>query len=399
MTGRRPPGTSVPVVTGSGPLVAPLPFSQAEYDRRLAALRAAMAAAGMDGFLAFAPENIYWLTGHDTPAYHYLQACLVTHDAPPVNLLRSIDASNTLARSWSRQAAVYGDEADPVACLAALVADRLERGACLGIEDGAFFVTPRRFRRLEALLPRFRLAGADPVGGLRLVKSAEEQATIRAAARITEAAMRAGMAAAGEGVSENTVAAAVWSALVSAGGEFPGLPPFVVSGPRSSLGHATWAGRTMQRGDLLALEIPGVVDRYVAPLFRCGTVGAPGAEMRRVEAACLTSLDRMIAALRPGAVAEDIHRLNAEAFDAAGLRLGHRSGYSVGVNYAPDWGEGQLMSIQPGETRRIAEGMVFHLVPGIYVPGAFGLVISETVIVGPDGAAPVMQLPRRLFRI
>ena len=42
--------------------------------------------------------------------------------------------------------------------------------------------------------------------------------------------------------------------------------------------------------------------------------------------------------------------------------------------------------------------MAFHLVPGLYVPGEFGLVISETVIVGPDGAVPVMDLPRGLFR-
>lgn len=389
---------NIPVHLGHGPLAAPLPFSEAEYARRLARLRAAMAEAGLDGYVAFAPETIFWLTGHDTPAYQYLQACLVTADETPLNLLRSIDASNTLAASWSRRAAIYDDDADPVRLLAALLGERLPPGSRIGIEDSAFFVTPRAYRALEALLPGQHLIGGDLVGALRLVKSAEEQAVIRAAGRITSAAMRAGIATARPGATENDVAAAVWAALVSEGGEFPGLPPFVVSGPRSSLGHATWAGRQIGPGDLLALEIPGVTRRYVAPLFRCGTAGAPTREMRRIEAACLTALDRMIAALRPGAVAADIHRLNAETFDAGGLRLGHRSGYSVGVNYAPDWGEGGLFSIRANEPRRIVEGMAFHLVPGIFVPGEFGLVISETVIVGPSGAVPVMDLPRELFR-
>ena len=90
---------SVEIVEGTGPLVEPLPFTGDEYARRLDALRADMAAAGLDAFVAFGPENINYLTGHDTPAYQYLQACLVTHDRPPVNLLRSIDASNTLLRS------------------------------------------------------------------------------------------------------------------------------------------------------------------------------------------------------------------------------------------------------------------------------------------------------------
>lgn len=359
----------VPIHLGHGPLTAPLPFSLDEYAQRLGRLRAAMAEAGLDAYVAFAPETIFWLTGHDTPAYQYLQACLVTADEMPLNLLRAIDASNTLAASWSRRAAIYDDDADPVRLLAALLGERLPPGSRIGIEDDAFFVTPRRYRQLEALLPRHPLIGAELVGALRLVKSAEEQAVIRAAGRITTAAMRAGIATARPGVTENAVAAAVWAALVTEGGEFPGLPPFVVSGPRSSLGHATWAGRQIGAGDLLALEIPGVARRYVAPLFRCGTAGAPTRQMRRIEAACLTALDRMIAALRPGAVAADIHRLNAGTFEAAGLRLGHRSGYSVGVNYAPDWGEGGLFSIRADEHRRIAEGMAFHLVPGLYVPG------------------------------
>lgn len=120
---------NIPVHLGHGPLAAPLPFSEAEYARRLARLRAAMAEAGLDGYVAFAPETIFWLTGHDTPAYQYLQACLVTADETPLNLLRSIDASNTLAASWSRRAAIYDDDADPVRLLAALLGERLPRGA------------------------------------------------------------------------------------------------------------------------------------------------------------------------------------------------------------------------------------------------------------------------------
>ena len=108
---------AVEIVAGTGPLVEPLPFSTGEYEQRLDALRADMAAAGLDAFIAFAPENINYLTGHDTPAYQYLQACLVTHDGAPVNLLRSIDASNTLLRSWSRRAVAYADHDDPVAML------------------------------------------------------------------------------------------------------------------------------------------------------------------------------------------------------------------------------------------------------------------------------------------
>ena len=387
------------VLHSTAPLIEPLPFSDAEYERRSSALREAMAAAGLDAFIAFGPENINYLTGHDTPAYQYLQACVVVGDAMPVNLVRSIDAGNTLLRSWSRRAVAYADDDDPVATLVALVRRLAPPGARVGAEDRAFFVSPRRYRQLSDTLDAagFTLVGCQLVEPLRLVKSGEELAKLRSAGAITARAMRAAVEMAAEGENENRIAAAVWSSLVLAGGEFPGLPPFIVSGPRSSLGHATWSGRRLVGGDALNFEIPGVVARYVAPLFRTGSVGPPAAEIRAIEAACLASLDLLLAGMRPGVRICDLHRRNAENFARRGFILGHRTGYSVGIGYAPDWGEGDALSIVDGETRELAAGMVFHLVPGVYLPGKAAVVISETVAVTADGVERMTEFPRPIF--
>lgn len=390
---------AIEIASSTAPLLEPLPFSPDEYARRLETLRGDMAAAGLDAFVVFGPENINYLTGHDTPAYQYLQACLVTHDQPPVNLVRSIDASNTLLRSWSRRVLAYADADDPVAMLTALVRELLPRGSRIGAEDRAFFVTPRRYQELAANLERagFALCGAHLVEPRRLIKSAEEMQKLRSASRITEGAMRVAIDTAAEGVDENVVAAAVWAEIVRQGGEFPGLPPFIVSGPRSSLGHATWSGRRLSRGDALNFEIPGVVARYVAPLFRTGSVGSPSAEMRAIEAACLSSLDLLRSAIRPGVRIAELHRLNADNFAGRGFTLGHRTGYSVGVGYAPDWGEGDALSIVEGESRELAAGMAFHLVPGIYVPGRMAVVISETIAVTARGSERITDFPEPLF--
>lgn len=384
------------IEVGRGALIQPLPFSEAEYHRRLAAVRAAMERQGLDAFISFSPENINWLTGHDTPAYHYLQASVVTHDRPPVNLIRGIDASNTLARTWSRLAVRYADHQEPMDVLADLLHDLAGPAARIGAESDGFFVSPRRFDLLRrALGPR--LIETQIVEPLRLVKSDEELAHIRAAAKMTVKAMNKAIASAAEGVNENHIAAEVWRTLVEDGSEFPGLPPFIVSGPRTSLGHATWAGRTLEKGDPLAFEIPGTLHRYVAPLFRCGTVGAPSAAARKLEIAVRSSLEVLIDGIRPGVVAEELHQLSVANFRRHGYEVGHRSGYSVGVNYAPDWGEGNLFSIVDGERRNLVPGMVFHLVPGIYVPGEHVVVISETVAVTDTGCEVITSFPRDLF--
>ncbi len=381
---------------GQGPLVSALPFSLEEYSRRLSNVRLGMRQAGLEVFVSFSPENIFWLTGHDSPAYHYAQACVVGLDEAPINVLRRIDATNTLLRSWSRRVVAYGDSDEPMEILADLIEELAGTGTRIGVETDSFFVSARRFDILRARLGS-RLVPAQLVEPLRLVKSEEELACIRRAARLTRSAMEVAVGLAREGVNENHIAGAVWNSLVSQGSEFPGLPPFIVSGARTSLGHATWAGHVLQKGDPVVFEIPGVVNRYVAPQFRSGSVGSPSSEMQRLEEAVIRSLELLIDGIRPGVVAEDIHRKSVGSFARHGYQVGHRSGYSVGVNYAPDWGEGNLFSIVEGERRPFEAGMVFHLVPGIYIPPKFVVVISETIIVTEKGAEIVTDFPRRLF--
>ena len=99
---------------GTGPLVTRSPFTDIEFRRRLDGVRAAMSARGLDAFVSFTPENIYYLTAHDSPGYYFYQASVVTHSHPPVNVLRRIETTNTLGRGWSRRVVGYEDRQDPI---------------------------------------------------------------------------------------------------------------------------------------------------------------------------------------------------------------------------------------------------------------------------------------------
>ena len=386
---------------GSGPLVEPLPFTEGEYGRRLAGLRREMAALDADAFVSFTPENIYYMTGHDTPGYYFYQACVVTRDNPPVNVLRRIESTNTLWRSWPRRAVVYEDRDDPVAATLWLLGELGVDGAKVAIEADSFFVSPRRHAELVAGIGQSggSTIAAQPVEGLRLIKTDEEIAYLRRGAQIVGSAMHAAVGASREGVSENEVAAQMLAAMVTAGGEYAGLPPFITSGPRTSLCHATWGGRTLERGDALAYELPGVFKRYVAPLFRCGTVGPAPDDVRAVADACRGSLEAVLAAIRPGASSGEVHEVSRRNFQQAGFGelLGHRTGYSVGINYPPDWGEGHIFSIWADDARELQSGMALHLVPGLFVPGRFMVVISETILVTPTGCEVLTDFQRDLF--
>jgi Xaa-Pro dipeptidase len=366
-------------------------------------LRKSMVDNGIDYFLSFTPENMYYITGHDSPGYYFYQACLISHTELPINILRRIETTNTLWNSWSRRAVGYEDRDDPVEATLATFDILNVTGKCIGVEADSFFVTPRRYQRIvDGIAQRGgKVAQIGLIEELRLIKSAEEVAYIREGARIVEIAMRAAIGASAEGVSENDVAGAMWKALVSAGGEYAGLPPFIVSGPRSSLCHATWGGRRLEQGDSLAYELPGVVKRYIAPLFRCGTVGPAPDDAKALSNVCASSLEALIQKLRPGITSHDAHRASRGNFERQGFGElhGHRSGYSVGINYPPDWGEGHIFSLWEGDDREVRAGMMFHLVPGVIVPKRHLISVTETVLVTESGCEVITEFPRELFNV
>ncbi len=390
---------SVKIQEGTGPLVDRLPFDDAEYQRRLDGVRAQMAKRGLVVFISFTPENIYYLTGHDTPGYYFYQACVVTPNRQPINVLRRIETTNTLGRSWSRLAVGYEDRQDPIESTLGLLRELGVANQRIGMEADAWFVSPKRAFQLQQGIEAAGghiVDASQTVEGMRVIKSSPELAYIRAGARALERAMQAGFKACRVGTNENEVAAVVVAELIRNGGEYAGLPPFITTGPRTSLCHSTWAGRTLEKGDVIGFELPGVIKRYCAALFRVGFIGQPEAEFTRRYTMVREALENVIAAIKPGATSGEVHNANKAVFAKFGFghMLGHRTGYSVGINYPPDWGEGHIMSIWDGDERPLRTGMTFHLVPGFLDLGRYAITVSDTVLVTDSGCEVITNFPR-----
>jgi len=390
---------SANIQEGSGPLVERLPFDDAEYQRRLDGVRAEMAKRDISAFISFTPENIYYLTGHDSPGYYFYQACVVTATRPPINVLRRVETTNTLGRSWARLAVGYEDRQDPVEATLGLLYELGVAGRTIGLEMDAWFISPKRAAQLQKGIEQAGGSVVDAsqtVEQLRVIKSKAELAYIRTGAGAAEKAMQAALTACRVGTNENEVAGVALAELVRHGGEYAGLPPFIKSGPRSSLCHSTWAGRTFEKGDVIALELPGVIKRYCAALYRMGFLGNPDAEFTRRYTMVREALENVIAAIRPGVTSGEVHNANKAAFAKYGYGhlLGHRTAYSVGINYPPDWGEGHIMSIWDGDERPLRPGMTFHLVPGFLDLGRYEITVSDTVLVTDSGCEVITNYPR-----
>ena len=372
-------------------------FTEAELSGRLAAARAALQACSIDVMIATGPENIFYLTGQQTPGYYTFQALLLPVEGEPVFIVRQLELNNLVANSYLRNIRPYLDDADPVDVTLEVIAASGWSGKRIAIDERGWFLPIAVYKALLEKLGQVA-DGSRVIEALRAVKSESELEKLAQSAAYVEAGMIAGLAAVRVGASENEVVAEMMGKAIAAGSEYVGMEPLVASGPRCGVPHGTWRRRVIEPGDPVFLEMAASHDRYHAALMRSAWIGQPPDEARRMMDCCVQALEAALEALKPGATCEDVHDACQAVVDRAGYteNFKKRTGYSVGISFAPDWGEGNVLSLFTGVKTRLKPGMAFHIPPALRIYGAFTVGVSETAIVTESGCQVLSQLPRDL---
>jgi Xaa-Pro dipeptidase len=375
-----------------------LVFPMVEFERRLRELRQRMVDKEIDLFITTTPENICYLTGFESPGHYYFQALIVPLMGEPVMVPRQLEDSGVEALTWIEISQPYQDAENPIEKLHSVLAYFGWHTQRIGIERNCWFFTAVQQEKLIASCPQATFVDCSGlVEAGRLIKSDYEIELMRQAARTAEAGMAAGVEAVAAGATENDVAAAMSYAMIKAGSEWPSIVPFVASGYRGAIGHATWAGRTIESGDIIMLEIGGCLKRYHAALMRTGFVGEPDTELRHAEKVVKEAAEAMFSTIKAGITAHEADAAGRAIITQYGGQQASRSAYSIGIALPPDWGEGHILSMQPNEMRLLQPNMTFHMLPWIQVPGKGGVSFSETIRVTEDGCELLTNFDRALF--
>lgn len=378
-----------------------LTFSMSEYERRLRELRERMADRRLEVALITDPENLAYLTGYQTTGYSYFQALVVPLEDEPFMVTRLLEESNVHARTWVEKTRPYGDTGDAIETLWQALREIDAEERVIGYERNSYFFPAYQQERMRASVRAERFVDCfGIVEEGRIVKSDDEIEVMRKAARSMDAGVRAGVACVQEGVSENEIAAEVLAAMMRAGGEYPAVVPYIASGPRCTIGHATWEGRVVGRDETVFLEVGGCFRRYHTAMMRTVYVGEPPSALRDAEALVVEAVHAMSEQLRPGVTAAQVdgaaRRVLSRHSGEGGLVT--RSGYSIGIAFAPSWDEGYMLSLKPGEHTPLRENMTFHLIPWLFgLDGDKVMGISETMRVTVDGGERFSEVEQRLF--
>ncbi len=364
-------------------------FPLCEYERRLEALRVHIAERHLDAVIITDPENIFYLTNYQTTGYSFFQSLVVPLEGEPFMVMRAMEESNVYARSWVEITRPYGDTGDAIQMLVDALREFKLADKRLGYERNSYYFPAYHQDVIRTTLVEGKLLDCfGIVEEGRVCKSACEIELMRCAARATEAGMQAGIDACVPGVTENDVAAAISSAMFKAGGEFPAVMPYVTSGPRSMIGHATWEGRELREGEHVFIEVGGCLRRYHTAMMRTVVLGELSDSMYQAQELMKGALDLLHGQAQPGMTVSDVDNLIRThiSSNTLGARLIPRTGYSIGIAFPPSWDEGYIVSLKQGDSTILREGMTFHVIPWMWgVDGDKTVGISDTILITEDG--------------
>lgn len=392
----------------ANPLPSKLPFDLDEYARRIATVRADMAARGIDLLICADPSNMAWLTGYDGWSFYTAQVVVLAAEGEPVWWGRNMDEPGARRTCWMDHANIAGfsdifvmnPPLHAYQDLAKLVEARGWGGKTIGVEMDNYYYSAAAHNALTGGLGAATFVDATGLANrCRSVKSAAEIGFMRRAATIIDKTYVRILAEIEPGMRKCDLVAGIYDTSIRGteeyGGDYPAIAPLVPSGADASAAHMTWDDSRFENNTGTFFELAGCYRRYHTPLCRTIYLGIPGDEWLKTETAILEGIDASLAAAKPGNTCHDVWSAWTEAISRHGLTKESRMGYGIGLSYPPDWGE-RHASFRKGDETVLEEGMTFHLMPAIWQDD-WGIEITETFLVTAAGAECFCTTPRKLF--
>ncbi len=386
-----------------------------EIDRRLAALRSALGAAGLDAAVVVQSTDLAYLSGTNQQA-HLIVPC----EGEPRLLVR-----RTLERARRESPLAHVEGFSSLRALPeALAAAGVGRGGRIGFELDT--LPAGIYLRYATLLEGWELGDCSPpLRAVRAVKSEWELERMRTAAGQVQAAAEAVPLLIGPGVRESHVQLEVERVLRQAGhqgqlrmrgfnqemhygvvlggpsGAVPGYSdsPLCGPGPNPVVGKGA-DGRMLAPGDPVIVDLVGAHDGYLADQTRTFSVGPAAAELRRAYGVAVDILRATEGRIRPGAVPsalfETAERMAVDAglgehFMGAGDGRVRFLGHGVGLEVD------ELPVLAPGFDQPMVEGNVIAVEPKFVFPGLGAVGIENMYAVTTDGFETITTASEELI--
>ena len=274
----------------------------------------------------------------------------------------------------------WEEDENPYKLVADGLADRGLKAGRLGVEETVPFVFSNGVAKAA---PTVELVSGTPVtAGCRMIKSANELALMRLAAKVSWTAYKAAYESIRDGMTDHEFAALVGEAHRQLG--FEGGAD-VQTGVYSALPHGSLTPQKITEGTILLMDGGCKVEGYASDISRTFVLGKPTDKMKRVFDIVHQAQTAAVKTARPGLACGDVDAAARKVISDAGFGpdykyFSHRVGHGMGMD-GHEW-----TYLVRGNTTKLQPNMVFSDEPGIYIRGEFGVRLEDDMVITDNGA-------------
>ena len=248
-------------------------------------------------------------------------------------------------------------------------------------------MTLAKYRDLFGEVPPVVKDLSPALAKLRLVKSKEEIALIKAAEDMVDKAFSNALGQLAPGVTEKQVKEALEKSLSSYGAEGTAFDTIVAFGENAAMPHAVPGDRALKKGDCVLMDFGAKYKGYCSDFTRTVCFGEPSAKFKAAYDVVLKAQRAAIEYIEKGGrSAKEADRIARDVIDTSPFRskFNHTLGHGVGIMIH----EAPALSTVSEDT--LQDGMVFTVEPGVYLEGEFGIRI-ESLLVLENGKLTVID--------
>ncbi len=373
-------------------------FTDAEYDRRLDAVRAGLDRDKLDALIIYCGGGSYanarWLTNYQ-PVGGSVFVVVRADGGITVTTNGILHAEPMHSMVWTCRAAdlrctpgpVYGGLPDEVATMAA---DAVEGLNHVGLA-GAGTIPASFHAALTSRIGSLK-AAENIISGARMIKSPAEIAYMEKSGRIADEAFAALFRAMRPGVLETEVAAAAVERMHTLGA-IESFRTCVVGGALAGLKHSYPRERRLEQGEMVFLDLGASYAGYASDTSRTCVVG----EKATGDAAALLAVaadlyQAGLEEMRPGRTIDDVaQRLIRVVRGTRYAKDFYETGFGHGIGLDLFEAPGGLFA---GSQAELRPGMTLAYEPMVVVEGLGTGVIEDTVLITETGHRLLTCSPR-----
>ncbi|HKC38447.1 MAG TPA: Xaa-Pro peptidase family protein [Gemmatimonadales bacterium] len=368
------------------PVLGPQVFAQ-----RIARAQAELKSRNLDLLTVEPSTNFQYFTSYNPGRSERLILLMIPATGAPVIVCPSFEVERIKRNTTITDARGWEEFEDPWALVAKAALQLKPRGreGIVAIEPTTSYQSyVRLVSKLRGWIPH---DGAPVTERLRILKSPEEIALIRAAIAATEASIAATFSQLAVGMTERDVAALLSREMASRSSPGGGLVQF---GPSSALPHGGPSAGQLARETVVLIDAGSRVEGYTSDITRTIWFGdAPADEFKKVYNIVHDAQTAAIESAKPGVTqCQQVDRAARKVITDAGYGqyFTHRLGHGMGMDghEAPYMVEGNTLLLEPG--------IVFTDEPGIYQLGKFGVRIEDDCMMTPTGVEVLSHRPAKL---